>query len=121
METRVKIFCTSEEICALLKKVLSKHNLSSVCENYSAVSGSKSNDDIISECRNTADIVVLDPELDKDFKLNIVQSLKSTTFICLPSLEENDISEAPANVHKISEPFKLSEFEDVLMKLINDK
>lgn len=121
MDTRVKIFCTSEEICALLKKVLTKHNIASACENYSEISVSKTNDDIISECKNSADIVVLDPDLDRDFKTKIVQNLKNTTFICLPSLEENDISEAPANVHKISEPFKLSEFEDVLMKLINDK
>ncbi len=121
METKVKIFCNSEEICSLLKKVLNKHKISTECEKYPVISLSKTVDEIISDCKINSDIVVLDPGLDMDFKMEMIQKLEKSIIICLPSLEENDIEGVKANVYKISEPFRLSEFEDVLMKLINDK
>lgn len=120
MEIRVKIYCITGEICSLIKKVLNKHNIISKCENYAELSVSKTDDEIVTDCKNSADIVVLDQELDKDFKLKMVQSLNQTTFICLPSLKNNDIPEVPANVYQISEPFKLSEFEEVLLNLIRN-
>lgn len=85
------------------------------------LSVTKSIDDIISECKNSADIVVLDQELDKEFKKRLVLSLKQLTFICLPSLKDNDLSDVPENVYQISEPFKLSEFEELLLNIINKK
>ena len=33
-------------------------------------------------------------------------------------IDESDIPEKPANVYQISEPFKLSEFEEVLLNII---
>lgn len=81
----------------------------------------KSQDEIISECKDTTDVVVLDQELDKEFKLRFVQSYKNIIFICLPSLDENEIAVKPENVIQISEPFKLSEFEGVILKIINKK
>ena len=121
MKTRVKIYCITDEICCLIKKVLSKHDIISKCENYMELSVTKSIDDIISECKNSADIVVLDQELDKEFKKRLVLSLKQLTFICLPSLKDNDLSDVPENVYQISEPFKLSEFEELLLNIINKK
>ena len=121
VEKRVKIYCITDEICCLINKVLIKHNIVSKCENYKELSVTKSIDDIVSECRNSADVVVLDQELDKEFKQRIVTALKDLTFICLPSLNDNDIPDVPKNVYQISEPFKLSEFEEVLMKILNKK
>jgi hypothetical protein len=120
VKTRVKIYCKTDEICSLIKKVLNKHNIDTKCENYAELLSGKQINEIISECKNSADIVVLDQELDKDFKLKMVQNLNQTTFICLPSLKNNDLPEVPANVYQISEPFKLSEFEEVLMNLIKN-
>jgi len=121
VETRVKIYCITHEICSLIKKVLSKHNIISKCENYTELSVTKSIDDIVSECKNSADIVILDQELDKEFKQRMVLSLADLTFICLPSLKDNDLPDVPENVYQISEPFKLSEFEEVLLKIVNKK
>lgn len=121
METRVKIYCVTDEICSLIKKVLSKHKINSKCENYTELSVSKSIDDIISECKNSADIIILDQELDKEFKQRMVMTLNKLTFICLPSLQDNDLPDVPENVYLISEPFKLSEFEEVLLKIVNKK
>jgi hypothetical protein len=118
---KIKIYCVTPEICALIQKVLKKHELDFVCKNVSSLLNSKSQEEIISDCKKTADIVVLDQELDIDFKLKLIQNLKAITFICLPSLNENNIIEKPANVIQISEPFRLSEFEEVLLKIINNK
>ncbi len=121
METRVKIYCITDEICCLIKKVLSKHNIFSKCENYTELSATKSIGEIVSECKSSADIVILDQELNKEFKQRMVMTLNHLTFICLPSLKDNDLPDVPENVYQISEPFKLSEFEEVLLKIVNKK
>lgn len=105
----------------MIQKVLLKYELNYVCKNIFTSLNSKSQDEIISECNDSTDIVVLDQEIDKDFKLKFVQSFKDIIFICLPSLAENEITVKPENVIQISEPFKLSEFESVLLKIINKK
>lgn len=121
MEKRVKIYCITDEICCLIKKVLNKHNIISKCENYKELSVTKSIDEIVSECRNSADVVVLDQELDREFKKRMVTALNHLTFICLPSLKDNDLPDVPENVYQISEPFKLSEFEEVLLRILSEK
>lgn len=121
MDIKIKIYCVTPEICALIQKVLLKYELNYVCKNIFTSLNSKSQDEIISECNDSTDIVVLDQEIDKDFKLKFVQSFKDIIFICLPSLAENEITVKPENVIQISEPFKLSEFESVLLKIINKK
>lgn len=121
MEKRVKIYCITDEICCLIKKVLNKHNIISKCENYKELSVTKSIDEIVFECRNSADVVVLDQELDREFKQRMVTALNHLTFICLPSLKDNDLPDVPENVYQISEPFKLSEFEEVLLRILNEK
>ncbi|MFA5011677.1 MAG: hypothetical protein WC644_06945 [Ignavibacteria bacterium] len=121
VEKRVKIYCITDEICCLIKKVLNKHNIISKCENYKELSVTKSIDEIVFECRNSADVVVLDQELDREFKQRMVTALNHLTFICLPSLKDNDLPDVPENVYQISEPFKLSEFEEVLLRILNEK
>jgi len=121
VDIKIKIYCVTPEICALIQKVLLKYELNYVCKNIFTSLNSKSQDEIISECKDTTDVVVLDQELDKEFKLRFVQSYKNIIFICLPSLDENEIALKPENVIQISEPFKLSEFEGVILKIINKK
>lgn len=89
--------------------------------NVSELLNIKSQEDIITDCKSAADIIILDQELEKEFKLKLIQSYQDKTFICLPSLDENEITVIPENVIRISEPFKLSEFESVLLKIINKK
>jgi hypothetical protein len=81
----------------------------------------KTEEEIINDCENSADIVILDQELDKDFKYRLIKRFEKIDFICLPSLDESDFTKKPANVKQISEPFKLSEFEEVLLNIIKNK
>jgi hypothetical protein len=122
LKFRIKIFCLTPEICALIQKVLNKYDYEYKCVNTINEFLKKSEDEIINECGNSADIVILDQELDKTFKLRLIKRFENIEFICLPSLDESDsITDKPANVNQISEPFKLSEFEEVLLKIIKNK
>lgn len=122
MKFRIKIFCLTPEICALIQKVLNKYEYEYKCVNTINEFLKKSEDEIINECENSADIVILDQELDKTFKLRLIKRFENIEFICLPSLDESDaITDKPSNVNQISEPFKLSEFEEVLLKIIKNK
>lgn len=121
MDLNVKIYCVTPEICALIQKVLRRYKLNYSCMNVSELLNIKSQEDIITDCKSAADIIILDQELEKEFKLKLIQSYQDKTFICLPSLDENEITVIPENVIRISEPFKLSEFESVLLKIINKK
>ena len=121
MKFRIKIFCLTPEICALIQKVLNKYDYEYKCVNTINEFLKKTEDEIISDCENSADIVILDQELDKDFKSRLIKRFEKIDFICLPSLDESDISEKPANIKQISEPFKLSEFEEVLLNIIKNK
>ncbi len=122
MKLRIKIFCLTPEICALIQKVLTKYDYDFKCVNTINEFMKKSQDEIIDECENSADIVILDQELDKEFKLKLIKRFKKIDFICLPSLDETDsIVDKPSNVKQISEPFKLSEFEEVMLNIIKNK
>jgi len=121
LKFRIKIFCLTPEICSLIQKVLNKYNYEYKCVNTINEFLKKTEDEIINDCENSADIVILDQELDKDFKNRLIKRFENIDFICLPSLDESDMVEKPANVKQISEPFKLSEFEDVLLNIIKNK
>jgi len=122
LKFRIKIFCLIPEISALIQKVLAKYDYEYKCVNTINEFLKKSEDEIIDECENSADIVILDQELDKDFKMKLINRFERIDFICLPSLDESDsITDKPANVKQISEPFRLSEFEEVLLKIIKNK
>lgn len=101
--------------------MLNKYNYEYKCVNTINEFLKKTEDEIINDCENSADIVILDQELDKDFKNRLIKRFENIDFICLPSLDESDMVEKPANVKQISEPFKLSEFEDVLLNIIKNK
>jgi len=118
---RIKIFCLTPEICSLIQKVLDKYEYQYKCVNTINEFLKKTEEEIINDCENSADIVILDQELDKDFKYRLIKRFEKIDFICLPSLDENNDTEKPANVRQISEPFKLSEFEEVLLNIIKNK
>lgn len=101
--------------------MLNKYNYEYKCVNTINEFLKKTEDEIINDCENSADIVILDQELDKDFKNRLIKRFENIDFICLPSLDESDMVEKPSNVKQISEPFKLSEFEDVLLNIIKNK
>ena len=106
----------------MIQKVLTKYDYEYKCVNTINEFIKKSEEEIIDECENSADIVILDQELDKEFKLKLIKRFEKIEFICLPSLDESDtIEEKPVNVRQISEPFKLSEFEEVLLNIIKNK
>jgi len=69
LKFRIKIFCLTPEICSLIQKVLNKYNYEYKCVNTINEFLKKTEDEIINDCENSADIVILDQELDKDFKM----------------------------------------------------
>jgi hypothetical protein len=101
--------------------VLNKYDYEYICVNTINEFLKKTEDEIFDDCGKSADIVILDQELDKDFKIRLIKRFENIDFICLPSLDESDVIEKPANVKQISEPFRLSEFEEVLLKIIKNK
>lgn len=105
----------------MIQKVLKKYDYDYKCVDVQNETLKKTEDEIFSECETSADIVILDQELEKDFKFRLIKKFDRINFICLPSLDESDIIEKPANVTQISEPFKLSEFEEVLLNIIKNK
>ncbi len=122
MKFRIKIYSLTPEICSLIQKVLKKYDYEYKCVNLQNDFLNKTEEEILDDCENSADIVILDQELDTEFKYRLIERFVNIDFICLPSLDERDtIIEKPANVKQISEPFKLSEFEEVLLNIIKNK
>ena len=66
------------------------------------------------------DCIILDKDIDSTAKQKIVEKFNKTDIICLPSLNESEILPY-GNVKHISEPFRLSELEEVLLELYNKK
>jgi hypothetical protein len=119
LKFRVIIYCLTPEICTLIQKVLNKFDYDYKYVNIQNELLHKMENEIFCECENSADIVVLDEELDKDFKIRLIKRFENIDFICLPSLDENEIYDDLDNVNQISQPFKLSEFEGVLLRITN--
>ncbi|MCU0371939.1 MAG: hypothetical protein MUE56_01690 [Ignavibacteria bacterium] len=80
----------------------------------------KSGDDVLNEILYNPDIIILDKNVDKSFKDKIVNKFPGSPIICLPSLSDS-VEISSDKVRQISEPFKLSEFEEVILNLTNNK
>jgi hypothetical protein len=125
---RVQIFSLTPNICQLIRKMLEKYNFKHDCIRI--------NEDIISDPKKFCsqrtfldsldslvgklDCIILDKDIDSAVKQIIVEKFNKTDIICLPSLNEPEILPYK-NVKHISEPFRLSELEEVLLELYNNK
>lgn len=113
-------FCLTPEICKLIRKVIEKNNFSYQGIHLSEAMTEKSEDEILDAISIIPDVVILDKDIEKHMKEKIVNKFSDSAIICLPSLSEND-ELTTIKVRQISEPFKLREFEEVILNLTNNK
>jgi hypothetical protein len=113
-------FCLTSEMCKLIGKIMEKNKLAFQGILVADETAGKSVDDIIEAILYNPDIVILDKNVDKSFKDKIVNKFPSSSIICLPSLSDS-VEISSDKVRQISEPFKLSEFEEVILNLTNNK
>ena len=113
-------FCLTSEMCKLISKVMKKYRF--VYQNILVpeLSGKKTEDEILESVTINPGIIILDKEVEKSFKEKIIAKFPGSSIICLPSLSESD-GVLSDKVKQISEPFKLSEFEEVILNLTNNK
>ena len=107
-------------MCKLISKVMKKYRF--VYQNILVpeLSGKKTEDEILESVTINPGIIILDKEVEKSFKEKIIAKFPGSSIICLPSLSESD-GVLSDKVKQISEPFKLSEFEEVILNLTNNK
>jgi hypothetical protein len=113
-------FCLTSEMCKLIGKVMEKIKFAYQGILVTDETEGKSGDDVLEAILYNPDIIILDKNVDKSFKEKIVARFPGSSIICLPSL--SDSAEISSDkVRQISEPFKLSEFEEVILNLTNNK
>lgn len=113
-------FCLTSEMCKLISKVIKKFDFVYQGILVSETLTGKVEDEILNKISFIPDIVILDKDVEKDLKEKIVKKFSGSSIICLPSLSENN-EVSTDKVKQISEPFKLREFEEVILKLSNNK
>jgi hypothetical protein len=107
-------------MCKLISKVIKKFDFVYQGILVSETLTGKVEDEILNKISFIPDIVILDKDVEKDLKEKIVKKFSGSSIICLPSLSENN-EVSTDKVKQISEPFKLREFEEVILKLSNNK
>jgi hypothetical protein len=113
-------FCLTSEMCKLINKVIKKFDFVYQGILVSEAMTGKVEDEILNKISFNPDIIILDKDVEKDLKEKIVKKFSGSSIICLPSLSENN-EVSTEKVKQISEPFKLREFEEVILKLSNKK
>jgi len=113
-------FCLTNEMCKLIGKVMEKYKFAYRGMLVSEETAEKTEDEILDSIVYNPDIIILDKNIEKNFKDKIVNKFSGSSIICLPSLSDSgEISSD--KVKQISEPFKLSEFEEVILNLTKNK
>ncbi|MFA5405674.1 MAG: hypothetical protein WC358_12145, partial [Ignavibacteria bacterium] len=67
------------------------------------------------------DCIIVDKDIDVNFKDRIIKKFSNAKVVLLPSLNESEQNVKSENVIQISEPFKLSELGEVLKELYHSK
>lgn len=114
------MFCITSEICKLISKVLDKYNFEYQSFNISEISDN-SQDEIINMVNDNPDVIILDKEVDDSFKEKVLSKFNESSIICLPSLDSDGELKISKNVFHISEPFKLSELENIIINITKNK
>jgi len=117
----IKMFCITSEICKLISKVLDKYNFEYQSFNISEMSDKNSQEEIINMVNDNPDVIILDKEVDDRFKEKVLSKFSESAIICLPSLDSDGELKISKNVFHISEPFKLSELENIIINITKNK
>jgi hypothetical protein len=117
---KIKIFSLTAEICKLINKVLDKYSFIHDCVIITDDNSDISLDNLIQGNSDYPDVIIVDKEIPRKLKEEIIAKFSNSSIICLPALDETNKVESE-RVKQISEPFRLSEFEDVILNLTQRK
>lgn len=113
-------FCLTSEMCKLIGKVMEKYKFSYQGIQVFEETSDKTDDEVLERIISVPDIIILDKNVGNNFKEKVVNKFPGSSIICLPSLSDSD-GISSDKIKQISEPFKLSEFEDVILNLTKNK
>ncbi len=112
----IKIFSLTNEIYKLIAKVLDKYNFRHEFVIITDTDSRKTFEAKLKGSKDSPEVIIIDKEIPSELKEMIIGRYNGASVICLPSLNETDIV-ASDRVSQISEPLKLSEFENVILKI----
>jgi hypothetical protein len=117
MEFKVHIFCGTTNLCKLMSKLCTKDSFSFCCSEIKE----KNSGNIFSDINYKPDCIIVDKDIDEKLKDEVINKFSLTKIILLPSLNEVEQKKYSKYVSQISEPFKLSELEEVLKEIYHSK
>jgi hypothetical protein len=117
MEFKVHIFCGTTNLCRLLSKLCTKDAFSFCCTDIKE----KNISNIFNRINYAPDCIIIDKDIDEDLKDEIIIKYSYIKIILLPSLNVGEQKKYSKNIIQISEPFKLSELEEVLKEIYHSK
>jgi hypothetical protein len=117
MNFKIHIFCGTTNLCKLIRKSFEKDSYSFNCSEIK----DKCCNGIFDEINYLPDCIIVDKDIDLDFKDKIIKKFSNAKVVLLPSLNESEQKVDSENVVQISEPFKLSELGEVLKEIYHSK
>ena len=107
----IHLYCFKDSMCNLIRKFLGQDDYKITCMI------SLHNEDFSSGKSDDADCIILDNNLDKEFKDSIKRKFSNIPIICLPSLNAEVCVDNGAKY--IHEPLRLSELGKVLNEMFS--
>jgi hypothetical protein len=117
MEFKIHIFCGTSNLCKLIEKSFIKDLFSFNCSEIK----DKIGEEIFEKINYSPDCIIVDKDIEVEFKDKIIKKFSAAKVVLLPSLNESEQQVKSENVIQISEPFKLSELGEVLKELYHSK
>lgn len=117
MEFKVHIFCGTTNLCKLMSKLCIKDDFSFCCTEIK----DKDISNIFDGINYSPDCIIIDKDLNEELKDVVINKFSYNKIVLLPSLNENEQKKYSKKVVQISEPFKLSELEEVLKEIYHSK
>jgi DNA-binding response OmpR family regulator len=106
----IHIFCQKNEICSLIKKKLNADGYNVECTNVA-----EADKDFIENFDKQIDCIILDKDINKEFREKVKDKFPGLPIVCLPSLDSDFV--ANSGITYISEPLKLSELSDTITEI----
>jgi hypothetical protein len=116
----VHIFSLTPILCNLIMKSISHDKFIFNCTYIPENTNINRDKSLLDNLNISPDCIILDKDLDKTIKEEIIKRFRESEFICLPSLNENG-GALSKSVQQMSEPLKISELGDVLNEIYTKK
>lgn len=117
LDFKIHIFCGTTNLCKLIRKSFIKESYTFDCTEVK----DRQLSDITKGINYRPDCIIVDKDIDSNFRDEIVNKFSYSKIVLLPSLDEIELKSNADNVFQISEPFKLSELGEVLKEIYHSK